>query len=422
MNVLLKKATIIDAASAFHESIQDVWIEDGVIRGIDAHIDPPPNTKIISSPNLHVSIGWMDPFAQCGEPGFEHKETLASLAQAAIAGGFTRVQTAPNTKPVIDQATQTEFILQRSRTLPAFILPMGAITRQTEGKELAEMYDMNQCGTLAFSDGWSPVQSAGLLIKALQYTCAFDGVIIQVPEDKTIAPHGLMHEGIVSTRLGLPGIPMLAEELMVARDIKLARYANARLHFTGISSPKSIAYIQRAKDSGAQVSCSIAPHHLFFCDEDLADYDTNLKVKPALRTAADRDALREAVMNNQIDCIASHHQPQDYDAKVLEFEYARYGMISLESTYGVISTAMPTLTESQKVSMLSTRARDIFRQPTPVIGVGQCAELTLFDPSIEYEFTKAHIRSRSHNSPYVGKKLQGKVMGVFSKGQWHIHD
>lgn len=422
MNVLLKKATIIDSASAFHESIQDIRIEDGVIRAIAPHIDPSPNTQIIESRHLHVSVGWMDPFAQCGEPGYEHKETLASLAQAAIAGGFTRVQTVPNTKPVIDQATQTEFILQRSRSLPAFILPMGAITRGTEGKDLAEMYDMNQCGTIAFTDGWSPVQSAGLLIKALQYTCAFDGVIVQVPEDKSIAPHGLMHEGIVSTRLGLPGIPMLAEELMVARDIKLARYANARLHFTGISSPKSLSYIQRAKDSGAQVTCSITPYHLFFCDEDLMQYDTNLKVKPALRTAADRDALRKAVLNNEVDCIASHHQPQDYDSKVLEFEYAKHGMISLESTYSVLSTAIPELSETQKVNLLSTRARQIFRQPTAKLEVDQCAELTLFDPSIEYSFTQAHIRSRSKNSPFIDRTLKGKVVAVLSKGKWHIHE
>jgi dihydroorotase len=414
MKILIQQVTIIDPSSPFNGTTQDVLIESGIIRDIQPAISTEAD-KVITGNSLHGSPGWVDVFAHFADPGYEFKETLETGSRAAAAGGYTDVFVIPNTKPVIDSKTQAEYISQKSRSLPVNVHPIGAISKGTEGKDLAEMYDMRSSGAVAFSDGLNPIQSAGLLLKALQYVKAFEGTIIQIPDDKSVGANGLMHEGIVSTRLGLPGKPMMAEELQVARDIKLVRYADSKLHFTGVSAPKSLEYIRRAKDAGLAVTCSVTPYHLFFSDEDLLQYDTNLKVYPPLRTKSDVEILRQAVMDGTIDCIASHHLPHEYDSKVLEFEYAKYGMTGLETSYSAIKTVLPGLTESRWVELASINPRTIFGLECPVITKNTPACITLFEPGVPVTISPASFRSKSKNSAFTGKTLHGAVKGIINR-------
>ena len=414
MNILIKQARVIDPSSPLNGQITDIFIDNGIISKMGNNL-PGKADKIIDINGLHVSPGWMDVFANFGDPGYEFKETLETGSAAAAAGGYTDVLVIPNTNPVIHNKSNVEYITQKSRSLPVNVHPIGAITKNTEGKELAEMYDMRASGAVAFSDGINSVQSSGLLVKALQYVKAFDGIIIQIPDDKSINPHGLMNEGIISTQLGLPGKPAMAEELIVARDIKLARYADSKLHFTGIASKKSLEYIKRGKESGAAVSCSVTPYHLFFCDEDLREYDTNLKVNPPLRTKEDRSALQNAIADGTIDCIASHHLPHEYDSKVLEFEYAKYGMTGLETAYAAIKTVLPALTESRWVELVSINPRKIFGLEYPVIEKEAPACITVFEPGVAVNIMAAAFKSKSKNSAFTGKTLQGVVKGIINK-------
>jgi dihydroorotase len=273
---------------------------------------------------------------------------------------------------------------------------------------------MKWSGAVAFSDGINCVQSAGLLVKALQYVKAFDGIIIQVPDDKSVNPPGLINEGVISTQLGLPGKPAMAEELVVERDISLADYTSSKIHLTGISTKKSADYVRKGKESGIAVSCSVTPYHLFFSDEDMTSYNTNLKVNPPLRTAADRQALREAVLNGTVDCLASHHLPHEIDSKIIEFEYAKFGMTGLETAYAVLNTAVPGISPERTVELLATNPRRIFGLDPATVKEGNTARLSLFQPEQGWTFTKEDIRSKSANTPFTGLTFKGKVAGTIT--------
>jgi dihydroorotase len=421
MIILIQQAQITDLNSPYNGTRQDLLIENGVIAQIgdlkDVNAD-----QTISSPNLHVSIGWVDCFAHFCDPGFEYKETIETGIEAAATGGFTEVMILPHTSPAITGKSQVEYILKRAENKKVKIHPLGAISKNIEGKDLGEMYDMQKAGALAFTDGIKPVQSGGLFLKALQYVKAFDGTIIQLPDDTSISHKGLMHEGIKSTQLGLPGKPMIAEEIAVARDLRLLQYTESKLHLTGITSPQSIEQIEGAKREGLHISCSASPAHFFFTDEDLSDYNTHLKLNTPLRTTAEQTLLKKALISGKIDCIASHHLPHEYDSKICEFETAQPGMIALETTYAAMQTALGIeLSPERWAQLVAHNPRKIFNIEEPILDLNHSANITLFDPDIAYIFTETHIRSQSKNSPFIGKKLRGKVIGTVLGKHLHIN-
>ncbi len=416
MHILLKNVRILAPSSPFHGQQKDISIHNGIIQQVADHLED-SHATVISGKNLHVSAGWVDIFSHFSDPGQEHKEDLYSGIQAAAKGGYATVMVVPNTQPALHTKAQIEYVISKTRHSAVSVLPIGAATKNLEGTGLAEMYEMKQAGAVAFSDGWKPIQSPGLLLKALQYIKAFNGTLIQLPDDQSVSAHGLMNEGIYSTQLGMPGKPALAEELIVQRDIELAKYTDSHLHITGITTRKSVEMIAAAKAQGIKITCSVTPYHLSLTDASLINYDTNLKVNPPLRGADDVKALQEAVKNGIIDCFATHHLPQDWDAKILEFEYAKNGMIGLESTFGVLRKHLPEVPLDQLLTMLTDNPRKIFGLQQPSLQEGAVANLTVFNPDEEWTFTEADIASRSKNSAYIGAALKGRAVAVVNNGQ-----
>jgi dihydroorotase len=416
MRLLLKQVIIADPRSRYNGQKTDILIENGKIQQIGT-VDETAGVEVVDVAGLHASPGWIDVFAHFNDPGYEYKETLESGAAAAAAGGYTSVMIMPNTKPTIHAKTQVEYVVQKSKQLAVSVLPIGAISKNCEGKDLAEMYDMYTGGAVAFSDGTHPLQSSQIMLKALQYVKAFNGVVIQVPDEQSLTKLGLIHEGVVSTQLGLPGKPDIGEYLMVSRDIELVKYTGSKIHFTGVSTAASLDLIRKAKADGLGVTCSVTPYHLHFTDSDLQQYDTNLKVNPPLRLASDVEAVKAAVLDGTVDAIASHHQPHEYDSKVCEFEYAKYGMESLESCFAAVKTALPTLSAKSIAQLFAIAPANIFGLSLPVVAEGESAELSLYLPETTWTFDKKDIKSASSNNAFVGKTLQGKPLGIVSKGR-----
>ncbi|RPE05927.1 dihydroorotase [Chitinophaga lutea] len=412
MQILIKSAKIIAPLSPLHGQTQDIFIQNGVITNIADNIAAADGAKVITGNNLHVSSGWMDVFAQFCDPGQEYKEDLSSGANAAAKGGFTTVMIVPNTQPALHTKTQIEYVLSKTRYGAVTVLPIGAISKNLEGTSLAEMYEMRQTGAIAFSDGLKPVQASGIMLKALQYVKAFNGTVIQLPDDTSISGHGLMHEGIFSTQLGMPGKPAIAEEIMIRRDLELAKYTGSNIHFTAVSTRKSVELIAAAKADGIKVTCSVTPYHLLFTEADMVTYNSFLKVNPPLRSADDVQALKDAIKSGIVDCIATHHQPQDWDAKQVEFEYAKNGMTGLESCFGALRKALPDVPLDRLITMLTTSPRAIFGLPETAIAKDAIADLTCFEPDEKYTFTDQHIGSKSRNTPFLGMELTGKAKAI----------
>jgi len=417
MKFLIKNARILAQGNNFDGQKKDILISDGIIEKISDNITDIAD-EVITNDNLHISIGWIDIYSNFSDPGDEQRETIETGVAAAVAGGFTDVMLVPNTKPAISTKSQVENITRRAIGSAVNIHPIGAVSKEIKGKELAEMYDLHAGGAKAFSDGEVAIQDPGLLLKALQYIIPINGTIIQVPDDKSISANGFMNEGITSTRIGLSGKPAMAEEIMIARDIELLRYTNSKLHITGVSTAKGVSLIAQAKKEGLQISCSATPYHCHFSEEDLEGYDSNLKVNPPLRTLADVKAIREALKNEEIDCIASHHTPMHIDDKMCDFENALSGMEGLETVFSAMNTFYTD--KNTLINQLTTTPRKIFGIEIPKIEEGSNACLTLFDPDCEILINKNMIRSRSHNNAFIGKKLKGRVIGTINNNKVNI--
>jgi len=418
MTILVRKATIKDLYSSHHNQQRDILISNGIVSEIAPKIDTPAD-QIIEADGLSLSPGWVDIFVAGNDPGFEFKDDLNSTSASAAKGGFTHVFLTPNTQPVVQNKATAQYISDKKTASAVALHPIGAVTKNTEGKELTEMVDMKNAGAIAFGDGKKAIQSAGLLIKALQYVKAFDGVIMQLPDDQSVAPHGLMNEGVVSTQIGLPGKPALAEEIMVARDIELLRYTNSKLHITGITLASSVELIKKAKADGLDITCSTPLHNLVFTETELLKgYNTNLKVNPPLRSEKDRLALIEGVKTGVIDCITTHHTAQNKDAKICEFEYASYGALGLEAAFGILNTV--GLSEEVILNGICQNPRKIFGLSN-TIEKGNKADFTLFESSTNATFQKDQLCSKSENCPYIGLATKGIVKAVILNSTTNIN-
>lgn len=408
MSTLLKQVQILDTTSPFHQQVVDVLIENHTITQIASEITSSAD-QTIDGKGATLMQGWVDIMADFSEPGYEHKETISSGVAAAADGGFAHTFVVPNTQPIIQNKSMVEFIINKGKTTNGRVYPIGAVSKDLQGKDLAEMMDMHYAGAIAFSDGWLPIQNAQLLLKSLEYIKAFDGIIIQMPINSSLAAGGLMNEGFNSVRLGMPGIPTIAESLQVYRDIELLRYTKSRLHFTGVSTKDSIDLIKKAKTEGLNVTCSVAPYHLLFTDDVLDTYDSFYKVEPPLRSEDDRQALIAAVLDGTIDSIASHHRAHEWDAKTKEYEYTSYGMNTLQSAYNMVLKAIPNISMERINSLMSQNARNIFKLPTATIQDG-CKDFTLVMPNTTWTYNHASNKSINNNSPLFGQALKGKAV------------
>jgi dihydroorotase len=416
MQLLLKNVRIVemDSVEKIHEfSLQDIFIKDGKIEEIGQNLNSDAKTTVWDCQGAVASPAWMDVGIQTGDPGFEHREDLQSAAAAAAAGGFTAVACFPNTNPAIHSKTEVLYVKNSTSDSIVDFFPIGAVSQNCEGKDLAELFDMFQSGAVAFSDGRRPVQDSGLLLRAMDYAKAFNGLIFNHPNLKTIASGGQMHEGLVSTTLGLKGLPSIAEDVMVQRDLSLSEYAGARLHIHLISTKKSVDMIRAAKKAGLPITASVAIANLCFTDEKLTDFDTNWKVLPPLRQETDRKALLKGVEDGTIDFICSNHNPQDIEAKNLEFTYAEFGMSGLETALALSCTyLLKKISLSELIKKWAIQPRKILGLPIPKIEKGALAELTIFQPEQSFTFLEKNLQSKSANSPLFGTELKGKVLGI----------
>jgi len=413
MNLLIKSATIIDPNSPFDQQTADVLIEKGIITRIAADIET--DAEVIDAEGKYISPGFFDLNCNIGELGLETKEDLYTGTKAAAAGGFTGIALMPNTIPPVHSKAEIEYLLNRAKNNLVDVFPLGAISHKREGKDLAEMYDMYLSGTKAFTDGNRPVQDAGLMERALLYAQGFDALIFSYPEDTAIAGKAKVNEGEISTLLGMKGIPSLAEELMIARDLYLAEYTGSKIHFSTISTTRSVELVREAKRKGLEVTCDVAAHHLVLSDEALTGFDSLYKVKPPLRTQDDVDALIAGLKDGTIDAIVSQHTPHEVEFKDVEFEVAEYGIIGLQTAFALSLKA--GLDINLIIQKLSINPREILNVDIPAVAEGQLANFVLYDLDAEWGYTRKNNKSKSYNSPFIGQNLKGKVLLTCNNNQ-----
>lgn len=415
---LFKNANLIDPVTG-RDTETDVLIIDGVIAQLKPNISR-SDAEIFQMKGMIAAPGFFDMHVHLREPGQEHKETIATGCLAAAAGGFTGVACMPNTSPAIDSADVVAFIKTKAERLPVDVFPIGAVTRGRKGEELAAIAEMVRAGAVAFSDDGSPVHNARMMRLALEYLSMFDAPLIQHAEEPSLFEGGAVNEGYVSTLVGLPGIPRLSEDVIVSRDIAIAEYLDCAYHVAHISTIGATDAVRFAKQRGLKVTCEVTPHHFSLTDEAVRSFNTNTKMNPPLRTMDDVIALKEALRDGVIDVIATDHAPHAAYEKDVEYVDAPFGIVGLETALGLAITELVEhryLTHAELIEKFSTNPRKILRLPEIHVEEGQPANLTLFDPKLQWEVDVTQFRSKSKNSPFHGYVLTGKPIGIFNKEQ-----
>ena len=415
MDLLIKNAFVVDPTSPFHNQKVDIKILKNIISEINTTIED-NQIENLNLNNLHISKGWMDSSVALGEPGFEERETISNGLEVAAKSGFTNIALQPNTNPVIDNQTIVSFVKSKAFGKATTLNPIGALTKQQEGKDIAEMFDMKNAGAIAFGDYKKSIDNANLLKIALQYSQDFDALLLAFCNDANIKGKGVVHEGITSTKLGLKGIPALAEEVVLARNLFLLEYTGGKMHVPTISTAKSVELIKEAKSKGLNVTCSVAIHNLVLTDEVLNEFDTRYKVNPPIRTEEHRQGLINGVLDGTIDCITSDHHPLDIEHKKMEFDMAKDGTIGLESAFGTLATILPVEVIVEKLNA----AKTIFGIENTSIDINQPASLTLFYPEGKSVFNKDLILSKSQNSAFLNQEMKGDVYGIYNNGILNI--
>jgi dihydroorotase len=414
MNLLVKNVTIADPQSSFNKQQCDIRVIDGKIQSI-GKLSPEKEEEIFDAEGSFLTPGFFDLNCAAGDPGFETKEDIQTLTGTAKAGGFTGLALLPQTDPVIQSKSQVEYIINKAKNNLVDVYPVGAISQNREAKELAELFDMQQAGAVAFSDGDKALQDDGFMSRALQYAKGFDALLMVYPENKSIAGKSQINESKNSVLLGMKGLPALAEEMHIARDIFLAQYNETKIHISNISTAGSVALIRKAKKDGVQISCDVTAHHLVFTEDLLTDFDSNYKVKPPLRSKADVKALIAGLKDGTIDAITSQHRPEEIEFKNVEFEIAHYGVIALQTVLPLLLKA--GLDASLIAEKLAINPRKLLNLNIPVIEEGAVANFTVYNPNEKWLYNAANNYSKSANSPLLGTELTGKVTLVYNNQQ-----
>ena len=392
----------------------NILIKNNKISAMGPNIKDKDATKI-NCKGLVITHGFCDVHVHFREPGQENKETLKTGSLAALAGGFTRVCVMPNTTPPLDSPESIKFIIDKSANYPIFIHPIGAVSKSQNGEELTEVEGMVKEGAVAVSDDGLPITDSQVMRLALEYSSMFNIPVINHAEDECLRNDGVMNEGEVSTRLGLSGNPSLSESIMIQRDLELANLIKTKIHVPHVSSSSGVSNIKRMKKNNSKISAEVTPHHLYFNDNALSGYNTNFKVAPPIRSEKDRKALIKGLKDGTIDCIATDHAPYTTEEKEASFDMAPFGMIGLESCFGVVNKVLD-LPLKEIIKLLTINPRNIMNFNSNLFKKGALAEITIIDPDHEWIFSEENIYSKSKNSPFIGEKLKGKIHYTLSKG------
>lgn len=419
MKILLKNGTVIDPSSGIG-GIQDVLIENGLIKGLDLNINS-DNSEIIDCTGKVVCPGFIDLHVHLREPGDEHKETVVTGTKAAVAGGFTTICCMPNTKPPLDSYASMHFIRGMADKFGSCdVKPIGAVSVGMNNEQLTEMVTMKNAGAIAFSDDAFPIQSNGFMRRVFEYSLACDAPIALHCEDQTLTEDGSMHEGKVSMSLGLRGMPEAAETLHVMRALELAKLTKAHVHILHVSCAESASLILRAKEDGVRVTSEVCPHHLISTETDVGEYDTNAKMSPPLRTVKDVTGLREALLDGVLDCIATDHAPHSIEEKEVEFDSAPFGIVGLETAFGILMTELVhtgVMSLSQLIERLTTKPAQCFNMDKGTLHKNSIADITIVDPNSNWTVNSKLFESKGKNTLYEGKNLRGRVIKCISEGQ-----